>query len=840
MKPFYTIANPHRDILEGRLKMDIFAADLWNAYKKTGSKEYSDPKVFFEKTYLTEGLDTLLKVVKSRLEGKGGDPTIRIETPFGGGKTHSLIAFMHKAVELGAKVVVLSGTELSTNETLWGVMEEQLNGKIKIMDGFVSPGKAKIKEIISPHQPLLILLDELLEYATKAAGKKVEKSTLAAQTMAFIHELTETVSTFDTTCLVFTLAKSRYEHYDEQAEELFLKLQKITGREDISYTPVQDEEIAKVIRKRLFSFIDLKEAEKIIKEFVDTAQKEGFLPIGIEPSEYRERFLDSYPFMPEVIDVLYHRWGSFHSFQRTRGVLRLLALVIESLKDKKIPYISLADFDLANPEIRQELIKHIGQEFNSVIAQDITSADSGSKKVDLSLGESYKKLNLGTRVSTAVFMYSFSAGQEKGATLNEIKRAATTINIPSSTISEVLEQMKNKLFYFQIINDKYLFKNEPNLNRIIITKMENVSDLEVMEMEKNLLKKDIEGKNFKVFIWEHDHANIPDTEDLKLVILREKKQDVMDSIIKNKGSNSRVNCNTIFFLYPNENERRYFEDQIKRFKAINSVKNDKTISLRDEQKKQIENEQRKIEQSLKEHLRRLYRFVGIPQRDGFKEDDLGIPTYGSEKPLDSEVYKKLVDNGDILEKITPIVLKNKYLIQKDYVEVEQLANSFYKALGEPRIVNKEIVKEAISEGVKKGLFGFGELKLDKPQVIYFKEEPEIYINEDKIIIRDEFCKKTKENKEIFYGDGYVEETELKLEPKKLQEIPKRQSVLLKFNVPKGKVNDIMRIVNYLQEKFNKINIRIEAKDGEISEKDYENKIEEAFKQLGIPLEEDNE
>lgn len=262
MKPFHTISVPHRDILEGRLKMDIFAADLWNAYKKTGPEEYSDPAVFFEKTYLTEGLKNLINVVKSRLEGKGGDPIIRIETPFGGGKTHSLIALMHKAVEWGAKVVVISGTELSSNDTLWSILENQLEGKVEILKGMTSPGKAKLKEVISKHQPLLILLDELLEYVTKAAGKKVEKSTLAAQTMAFIHELTETISTFKNACLVLTLAKSRFEHYDNETEEIFLKLQKIVGREDIPYIPVQDSEIAKVIRKRLFSDVDKKKKKK--------------------------------------------------------------------------------------------------------------------------------------------------------------------------------------------------------------------------------------------------------------------------------------------------------------------------------------------------------------------------------------------------------------------------------------------------------------------------------------------------------------------------------------------------------------------------------------------------
>jgi hypothetical protein len=124
-----------------------------------------------------------------------------------------------------------------------------------------------------------------------------------------------------------------------------------------------------------------------------------------------------------VIGTLYQRWGSLPTFQLTRGVLRLLSLVIYSLKNSSRPYISLADFDLSNDEIRRELIKYIGNEFDSVISADITEMDSGSKKVDKSLGKSFQGLKVATRAATSTFMYSFSGGIEKGCHLGEIKRS---------------------------------------------------------------------------------------------------------------------------------------------------------------------------------------------------------------------------------------------------------------------------------------------------------------------------------------------------------------------------------------------------------------------------------
>ena len=172
-KAFHTIAIPHRDILDGRLTMDVFAADLWEVCQKRGPDEYKDADTFFKKTYMTEGLNNLLDIVAKRLQGKGGDPVIQIQTPFGGGKTHALIAMYHKIAEWNAKKAVVVGTALSTSETLWALIEKQLTGEVNRLTGQVSPGKEALRGLLSENQPVLILIDELLEYVTKAAGVKI-------------------------------------------------------------------------------------------------------------------------------------------------------------------------------------------------------------------------------------------------------------------------------------------------------------------------------------------------------------------------------------------------------------------------------------------------------------------------------------------------------------------------------------------------------------------------------------------------------------------------------------------------------------------------------------------
>ena len=698
MIPFHTIAVPHPDILEDRPKMEVFAADLWEVFRGAAPDEYKDPTQFFQKTYQTDGLKNLLSIVEGRLNGRGGDPVIQIQTPFGGGKTHALIAMYHKASEWNAQKVVLVGTPMSASNTLWSALERQLTGKVVRFDGLTSPGRDALYALLSEHQPVLILMDEVLEYMTKAAGTPVGDSTLAAQTLAFMQELTEAAAILERVVLVITLPSGIMEHYDHGAEQLFRQLGHVAGRVVRIYTPVEEREIAQVIRQRLFSQIDMKGADEAIRDFMDYADKQSILPSETEPSEYRKRFEAAYPFQPEVIDVLYQRWGSFPSFHRTRGVLRLLSLVIHSLKEKAISYISLADFDLSLQGIRQELLKHIGPEYDSVIASDITGEDAGAKKVDVGLGDAYKGLKLGSRAATIVFLCSFSGGTEKGASLEEIKRSGTTTGNPSSVLTEALEGLRGKLFYFRHDGGKAYFTNQPNINRILQIRMENINEQAISEFEQAELKKNLSGECLKTFVWPEEGSDIPDDTDLKLVILKEHNDLLMKDTLEMKGNTRRVNRNTLFFLTPLEREATGFYGQLQKILAYQTIKNDRTLNLSAEQRKEVQTELKKVEDGLANMLCRYYRTVFVLTSDGLKPNDLGLPTYGMSKKLDEIVFGKLRSDGVILERLHPLVIKERYLTMNNSASTEQLYQSSSKTPGEARVLGRDAWEIGIREG----------------------------------------------------------------------------------------------------------------------------------------------
>jgi len=481
-------------------------------------------------------------------------------------------------------------------------------------------------------------------------------------------------------------------------------------------------------------------------------------------------------------------------------------------------------------------VKYTGNEFDSVISADIAEKDSGSKKVDESLGKSFRGLKIGTRASTSIFMYSFSGGVEKGCHLGEIKRSATTIDNPSSVVAEAVEQLKSNLFFLQNVNDKYVFLNQPNLNRIILTKIENVKEKEVVELEHQLLTNQIIGDKFKIYPWPSTPKDIPDTPDLKLVIIRETNLDFMKDIIEKKGESPRIYRNTVFFLTPLESERSSFLEAMKRRIAYEYVNVDKTLNLSDTQRNEIKSNIKKDAETLKDAIRRFYRLVYVLAKEGFKEPlDLGIPTYGENRGVDNDVYDKLRSEEEILENIAPIVIKERYLGQKEYVKVQQIYDSMLKTPGQSRVVSLSKIETAIKLGVKQGQFGLGEIDSDdKVRCSAFREEITTPIEEMDLIIDESICIKQP----LKIDTPIIEPPSPPIEPLPPDVLStERKELVLRFKVPRGRISEVMRAMNYLQTKFQSLEMEIKATEGHISEEDFTNKIKEALLQLGIDLKE---
>lgn len=848
MKAFHEIAIPHKDIQEGKFTEEVYAAKLWDVYKNTGPDEYKDPIEFFKKTYITSNFQRIIDDVKERLDGKGGNHLKHIETPFGGGKTHTLIALLHKCKEWKVKPVVIVGTEMDpTKETMWGMIEEQLDGKITTLSGNVSHGSNALRKLLEKHQPVLILIDELSEYVGRAKGVKVEESTLASQTIGFVQELGEAISSLPRVCVVETLPSSTNEQIDNEASaDLLDKLRKVSGRTEEKIMPINPKDVPNIIRRRLFKNTDDEindRAESIVDDFVDYCADEGILPEGMQKSEYRNKFLNSYPFLPQVIDVLYERWGTITKFQRTRGVLRLLSLVVSSLSSSDKPFISLADFDLENPKIRRELVDLTDEQFESVIQKDITGPDSGASDVNKLVPDQYRGKKLGTRTATAIFMYSFSGkAGTNGATESEIKRVIGSRGIPASQITEVINLFKDHLFYLNSRENKLLFTKEANMLKMKIDMMEHLKGDIVDQAEHDLIEKNIGTQKLKVKIWPRNSKDVENSPSLKLIILKESDVKLMQSIFDNLGENPRVYRNNLFFLCPSEGERKQFFNSLKSKIAWEQIRDDALISLKEEQLKILDAELKKENNKLIGLVKKYYRTLFVPTKNGLESIQLGIPTVG-DKGIVDDIYEHLLDEDEITEKLGGGFLKNMYRLEENkHVETSNLYESMLRTPGERRPMNRLVIEEAIRNGVLNGMFGLGELVNGKPLSRFFKVDPLITFDPGEVIIDANLCHPPETEFECTVCH-YKTKDQVQFEEHKKSHVvqppgvggdghPQDEKQLsFWFTIPEGQVNHVSPILLNIKNRFQNLKLRIDATEGSMSKNEIE-KIKDALRQIG--------
>src|ERR1035437_2938760 len=364
LKPWRELIQPHKDVLDGTFKQSEFAADLTQVHNGTASEEYKNPEKFFRRTYITEGMRLLLDSVARRISGKGGDPVIQLQTSFGGGKTHTLLAVYHLARRqvspdqmqgiskiLGdaglndlpsAKVAIIDGNDISPStprvrggisiKTIWGEIAWQLLGEPGFRmvaeadrDG-TSPGKEVFVNVLKKAAPCVILLDELVAFIRQfESGKSYSAGTFDSN-LSFIQALTESMKAVPNALLLASLPESEIEAAGSRGKLALETLEKYFARVESVWKPVATEEAFEIVKRRLFEGNgDKAEIETVCSAFFNYyIENNNKFPTDTQSSRYKERMLQSYPIHPEIFDRLYDDWSTLEKFQRTRGVLQYL------------------------------------------------------------------------------------------------------------------------------------------------------------------------------------------------------------------------------------------------------------------------------------------------------------------------------------------------------------------------------------------------------------------------------------------------------------------------------------------------------------------------------------
>lgn len=745
MQPWWQVAIPHRDIREGCFDESVFAADLGSVLRGTGPLDYTDAETFFNKTYLTQGLAWVLRTVLERLAGKDGKGlVIQLQTPFGGGKTHTLVAIYHliknrsqvahlpqvRTVleEAGftavpeARVAGFIGTyaDVLATRTPWGELATQL-GLYELVREHdqkgVAPGKDKLLELLSRAGPVVLLIDEILEYTVKA-----QKTIGAGQVIAFLQELTEAVADTPRALAVITLPASLMEVYDDLGEKLLRRLQDVVGRVEKLGTPVEGEEIYEVIRRRLFESLGPESTRaEVASSYFNYYQ--GFaadLPAETSEVSYREKIKRAYPFHPELIDLLYERWGSFTTFQRTRGVLRLLAQVVGDLYQRRVaaPLIHPSDVNLGDGRIRGEFVKHIGREYDSVVASDLVG--DRIARIDAELGTEYKPYQVASGIATAIFLSSFSGAEvRRGTTLGRLKLAFLREGLPPTLVEGALQKLSDRLWYLHEEHGLYYFSTTPNLNRIIVDKEEAVKEGDV-DGELREQVAEAAGKVFSVLPWPEKPEDVGETRKPTLILLPPtysngnlSTADFVRQLLTTTGAAFRVYKNTLLILAVAENEYLVLRQAVRRYLALRKgVKGDASLwgRLTEEQRKTVQDKIKDVSSLIKNKAIAAYRYLyraAAPKCDnenGVQKVDLGIPTWGTPS-IGDRVRDYLRENERLLGKIGPKEIAKLLLGDAERKKVEDMWEDTLKYPGLPLLESEEVLFEAVGAGVRDRVFG---------------------------------------------------------------------------------------------------------------------------------------
>lgn len=874
-KPWTSLAVPHRDIREGKLDESVFAADLSDVLENRGPLEYRDAGIFFGKTYPTLGLVSLLATVLSRLSGQGGEPVIQLQTPFGGGKTHSLIALYHlfrspqeaADSDLGREALNKAGLEKIPEvsvvafvgtvpdpikgRTPWGEIAYQL-GRYELMKDLDkrrrAPGKDLLHQVLGD-QPVLILMDEIAEYTVKARD-------FDDQVLAFFQELTETVKVLPRCALVVTLPSSA--PYGDRGEQVLERLQRIFGRMEAIYTPVTGEEIYEVIRKRLFEDLpDQREMNGVASDYWKFYQELGEdIPREAREPDYKNKMVKAYPFHPEVIDTLFERWSTYPTFQRTRGVLRLLAEVVSDLyqKSHSAPLILPAHINLANSTIRSEFLKHIGSEYEGVIASDIADTSSKAREIDRQMGPEYSRFNLAQGLATAIFFGSFSAGERQGVSIAWLRLAVLQPDIPPALVTDALKRLEDSLWYLHVEKGLYAFRSQPNLNRVVIQREETIKEEQIWNEVHSRLK-ELAGKEMEVILWPSDPADVPDTKALKLALLgpehlasRQLKPALAGQLLEKSGTTFRVYRNALLVLAMDEGEWSILRRQVRSYLAWKSIQEDKELvrTLNEDQRRTVGEKLKDFEGNIRDKLLSAYRHLARAADGDIEWHDLGLPTTRTKVTLAGRVMQYLKSEDLLVEQIKPEALLSKALKEDEKEKaVKEVVEAFLRYPHLPILASEEVVWRAIEKGVQDGVFG---LRLGEK--VYFRESLILSgMEEDAVLVRRELVPPPPEAKVEAVTPGVSPQAPSEAAKAAAREgevavllTPAPTAIVrrLRARIPWNKLSDFMRgVISPIRDEGAELDLEVllEAR-GSISKETIEHKVRETLRQIGAEVLED--
>ena len=641
LKPWREVVTPHQDVASGRYQQAEFAADLWQAHIGDAADEYCDPAEFFRRTHLTESLKGMLTGALRRLAAKGGDPVVQLQTNFGGGKTHSMLALYHLCSgavpgELAGveplmddadvselpdvRRVVLVGNKLRPGNpdekadgtvvrTIWGELAWQLGGssayaRISNDDAHgTSPGDL-LRQLLVDYGPCLILIDEWVAYARQLHDQGDLPAGSFETQFTFAQALTESVKAVGNCLLVVSLPASdtsasphaQADHVEvggQRGREALNRLRNVIGRIESSWRPASAEESFEIVRRRLFEpFADpaqFKDRDVVARAFADLYNGEHQeFPPECRDRDYEQRIKAAYPIHPEIFDRLYTDWSTLVTFQRTRGVLRLMAAVIHSLWEKGDlnPLILPANISIDDKRVQFELTRYLPENWVPVIEKDVDGEHALPLRIDgqvANLGKS----SACRRVARTIYLGSAptTGAAQRGIEDRRIKLGCVLPGESSAVFGDALRRLAAAATYLYQDGPRYWYATQPTVTKMAEDRAEQLrrDPDRIAQAIRDALRTALRetGGFHRIHLMPQSGYEVPDEREARLVVLDTEyphhrgsgspAKEAAKAILESRGNAPRVYRNTLVFLAPDQSRLQDLDEAIRRRIAWESI-----------------------------------------------------------------------------------------------------------------------------------------------------------------------------------------------------------------------------------------------------------------------------
>lgn len=775
LKPWREVVTPHKDVASGRYQQAEFAADLWQVHLGEGTDEYKDPVEFFRRTYLTDSLKGMLVGAVRRLAGQGGDPVVQLQTNFGGGKTHSMLALYHlfsgiaptelvgiDAVmqEAEAKVlptarrVVLVGNKISPGNpskkpdgtvvrTLWGELAWQLGGKkafarIKADDEkATSPGDV-LRELFVEYGPCLILIDEWVAYARQLHEQNDLPAGGFETQFTFAQVLTESAKLAKNCLLVISLpasdsAGSPHTQADDvevggqRGREALDRLRNVVGRVESSWRPASAEESFEIVRRRLFEPLtdpaQFKDRDVVARTFADLYRtQQAEFPPECRDAEYEQRMKAAYPIHPEIFDRLYTDWSTLVKFQRTRGVLRLMAAVIHSLWEKgdRNPLIMPANISIDDPRVQFELTRYLTDNWVPVIEKDVDGPSSLPLRLDREV-PNLGKFSATRRVARAIYLGSAptTTAAHRGLEDRRVKLGCVMPSEQPAVFGDALRRLAGAATYLYQDGPRYWYSTQPTVTKLADDRAEQLKrdpDKIVAELDKRL-REDLRrtGDFSRIHPLPSSGQDVPDDLDARLVVLGvdypyskepgSPAEAAAKAILEARGNTPRLYRNTLVFLAADKTRLQDLDEATRKYLAWESILGEKVqLDLSPLQVKQAETQKAAADGAVMARIPETYQWLLVPVQSSPQTPvTWEALRLSGQDALAVRASKKLRSDELLLTAFASTRLRMELdrvpLWRNDDVSIRQLADDFARYLYLPRLSNSVVLWSAISDGL---------------------------------------------------------------------------------------------------------------------------------------------